>query len=94
VNGGAFQHSTAVTALLPVLSRVFRPWPTAAPGSVPTTAVYPDVAEPSAKPLFVSTAGSYPAAVEELLVDVLTAGLAYLLKLLVVRLIRQIIPAR
>ena len=51
---------TAVTALLPVLSRVFRPWPTATPGSVPTTAVYPDVAEPSAKPLFVSTAGSYP----------------------------------
>jgi hypothetical protein len=32
--------------------------------------------------------------VEELLVDVLAAGLAYLLKLLVVRLMRQILPAR
>lgn len=34
------------------------------------------------------------AAVEELLVDVLAAGLAYLLQLLVVRLIRQILPAQ
>jgi hypothetical protein len=34
------------------------------------------------------------AAVEELLVDVLAASLAYLLELLVVRLIRQIIPAQ
>jgi hypothetical protein len=34
------------------------------------------------------------AAVEELLVDVLLAGLAYLLELLVVRLIRQIVPAQ
>jgi hypothetical protein len=34
------------------------------------------------------------AAVEELLVDVLAASLAYLLELLVVRLIRQILPAQ
>jgi hypothetical protein len=32
--------------------------------------------------------------VEELLVDVLAASLAYLLELLVVRLIRQILPAQ
>lgn len=51
IAGSATVAATAVTALLPVLSRV------ALPGS-PSTAVHLEAAEPSAEPLLVSTAGS------------------------------------
>jgi hypothetical protein len=51
----------------------------------------PDVAEPSVNPVRVSAIGSLLEAMEELFVDVLAAGLAYVLELLVVGLIRQVL---
>lgn len=54
----------------------------------------PDVAEPSTNLLRSPPLIPNLTAVEELFVDVLAAGLAYLLELLVVGPIRQILPAR
>ena len=62
-------------------------------GSTPT-AVHPGVAGPSADPLLVSPRIPNVAAVQELFVDVLAAGLAHLLELLVVGLISQVRPAQ
>jgi magnesium-transporting ATPase (P-type) len=55
IAGSATIAATAVTALLPMLPQVARP---AMPGSAPSTAVHPDVAEPSAEPLLVATTSS------------------------------------
>lgn len=76
-----------------MLPQVSRLWRTATPGSTPT-AVHPGVAEPSADPLLVSPPIPNMAAVQELFVDVLAAGLAHLLELLVVGLISQVVPAQ
>jgi hypothetical protein len=84
IAGTATTAATAVTALPPpALSRVTLP-------GMASTAVHPGVA----KPLLVATAVFSLATVEEPLVDVLAASLAYQLELLVVRLLWRLLPAQ
>jgi hypothetical protein len=82
--GTATTAATAVTALPPpVLSRGTLP-------GMASTAVHPASLSLSWSPPPVFSL----ATVEELLVDVLAASLAYLLKLLVVRLLWRLLPAQ
>lgn len=95
VNGLALQASTAVTALFPVLSRVSlgrgQPRRRGRHQQPPFTPTSPSrLLNLSLSPPPVPNL----AAGEELVVDVLAAGLAYLLELLVVGLIRQILAAQ
>ncbi|MBV9143087.1 MAG: hypothetical protein JO115_19600 [Pseudonocardiales bacterium] len=58
----------------------------------PSTTVHVEVAKPSPKPLLAATTSSYSEAVEELFVKVIATSLAFLLELLVLRLIRRLLP--
>jgi hypothetical protein len=58
----------------------------------PSTTVHVEVAKPSPKSPLAATTSSYPEAVEELFVKVIATSLAFLLELLVLRLIRRILP--